>query len=254
MSCKQFRTAISDAAMGGEQLQSAGLLQGHRPQKAATTTDNPVQQHLDVCESCRAFYAAEQELFAAMDAGLSRVANTQPSVSFLPQVRGAIAQEVSVVDAKLAKAWFAWWPIAALAAAACLVLAVVVSTRFPSRPANNPVAVMVTPAVEVPSGGTNSQPAMGGVHASRVPRRVLKEAPKQPDGLPMAEVIVPPDEREALALFVSGLTQQQDSAIALTRPAAVAPVSDPGAEALEIAELKLPPLLRLAPLEPSEPE
>jgi len=254
MSCKQFRTAISDAAVGGQPLQSAGLLQGRPPQKAAATTDDSVQQHLDACESCRAFYAAEQELFAAMDAGLSRVANSEPSVTFLPRVRAAIAQEVSVVEAKSATAWFAWWPVAGLAAAACLVLAVVVSTRFPSRPANNPVAVMVTAAVEVPSGGTDTQPAMGGVHASRVHRRVLKEAPKQPDGLPMAEVIVPPDEREALALFVSGLPQQQDSAIALARPAAAAAGSDLGAEALEIAELKLPPLLKLAPLEPSEPE
>jgi len=256
MSCKQFRTAISDAAVGGQPLQSAGLLQGRPPQKAAATTDDSVQQHLDACESCRAFYAAEQELFAAMDAGLSHLANAQPSVSFLPQVRAAIAQEVSLTGAKQAKAWFKW-RAAALAAAACLMLAMVVSTRFPSRPLNSPVAVMVTPAVEVPNGGSDTQPATvsGGVHPSRVARRrVLAETAKQPDGLPMAEVLVPPDEREALARFVHGLAQQQDSAIALTRPAAVAAGSDLGAEALEIAELKLPPLLKLAPLEPSEPE
>ena len=93
MSCKQFRTAISDAAVGGQPLQSAGLLQGRPPQKAAATTDDSVQQHLDACESCRAFYAAEQELFAAMDVGLSRVANSEPSVTFLPRVRAAIAAQ-----------------------------------------------------------------------------------------------------------------------------------------------------------------
>jgi hypothetical protein len=84
--------------------------------------------------------------------------------------------------------------------------------------------------------------------------QIFAQAAKREDPFPMAAVLVPPDEREALARFVDGLRQQQQLAVALAQPAAVAAAPGMGAEPIEIAALKLPPLLRLIALEPTEAE
>jgi hypothetical protein len=55
-------------------------------------------------------------------------------------------------------------------------------------------------------------------------------------------VLVPPDERIALAKFMARLPQRREMAIALTRPAPAPPTLNVISEPLEIAELKVEPL------------
>jgi hypothetical protein len=284
MLCQQVRAAITEAlardgAAGGEF--PAGVLEngpvrlsGHvaaekRPlsleaqdePRDGQKTAAPWREHLRACRECAAFYEQERALFAALDAGMTRVANAEAAASFLPRVRAAVDLEHSGDAGHAAGTWFAWWRFTAVAAAVCILLLVFASVSWRHRnesptiakvaPSNtSPVTKTVT-KVDARPAISGAAPASAGLPRNPASRRagfvagvgVKKFAPfESSPTFPVAEVLVPADEREALARFLARLPAEREAAAALTRPARVLPAPDVAAEALEIAQLKVEPL------------
>jgi hypothetical protein len=101
MPCENYREALSEAAATGA-----------APSPALRT-------HIDACTSCRAVFAEELQLFAAIDSGVHTVVNAEVPASLLPRVRASLETET------VAKSW--WFTnrfLLAGAAAAALTLAV----------------------------------------------------------------------------------------------------------------------------------
>ena len=232
MSCEQFRAAISEAAA----LQGGAVLQ-ERP-----TANAALQEHLDGCVCCREWHASEQNLFAAMDGELFSLVNADASPSFLPRVRAAIELEHSA--GSRSRSWFVLWPAAVAMVAVCL--AVLVFQRIHTRPQ---IAPRTAESASATSSATTSATDSGidsatsgiasdtGVLGPQAPHRgsrhdVLKTLSIRPvvataktptRGSQNFEVLVPPDEREALARFVAELPRRHELAIALTKPSFSAP-------------------------------
>ena len=230
MSCERYKTVIVEAAAAGE-------------------IGPPLRSHLEGCAECRAAFSDEQSLFSAIDAGLSQRMSASPSPEFLPRIRSAIDLENSGWSTRTSNVWFRWLPIAGVAAVACLALLFTVRhhslTQEQRQPATSAVA---------------QKPAEGQIHAQQVqpkpeaavrgmlaPIKRSAKAELQPhadriEGAP--EILVPSDERVALAQFVTGLSRRREVALALARPAPfeAQPETAPGGP-LEIAKLEVPPLI-----------
>jgi hypothetical protein len=220
MSCEKYQAAISEAAAA---LEASAMLEAH----------------LAGCVSCRARYAKERDLFAAIDAGLSRVANAQLRPSFLPRVGAALEQEAAARGES--RSWFLLGPVVALAVGVCLAFAVF--ERVHSRPETDREQASVTAGTSGIAKVPEVLPQRTARPVTRSQRTIHRAAraddrPRKPHE---PEVIVPPDERIAFAKFVSGLSQPNQVAIAL-RQAAPVISSALEAEPLEIAELRIEPL------------
>jgi len=75
MLCDKYKEALIEAAASGAAL-PGGL-----------------REHVEVCAICGARLACERNLFAAVDAGLHRAANSKVRSSFLPNVKANVATE-----------------------------------------------------------------------------------------------------------------------------------------------------------------
>ena len=242
MSCKEYRPKLIEAATMPAEVGVA------------------LQTHLADCVSCRELFADEQELYAAIDGELARVANANATPSFLPRVRAAMEQERAASVASHSR--FVFWPVAAAIAAVAVLF--VVFQRVPSQPQT---ATRVTASASAAdsamspatSSATNSAAiSRTGEIASEpkvVPRETIDHRVRKPrsfstlaktesrhESSQMPEVLVPPDERIALAKFVAALPRRREMAVALTKPSPSAPSADVVSVPLQIAELKLEPL------------
>lgn len=115
MPCEEYREALIEMAANGPM-------------------PDGLRFHLEACASCRETLQEEQELFAAVDSGVQRMANAEVPPSLLPRVRAGLDQEAS-------ERW-SFWPYAVLAgAAACAALIFIVVQEWPQRQIATPVAV-----------------------------------------------------------------------------------------------------------------
>jgi hypothetical protein len=220
MSCEKYQAAISEAAA----LREASAM---------------LQMHLSECAPCRARYAAEQELFAAIDASVSRAVNADAGPCFLPRVRAAFEQESTVHNTS--RSWSVFRPAVALAVGVCLAFAIF--ERVHPRPETMSQSARVASVASRTAAPEVSQRKILSPQIRRpsaVRRAVSADiAPRQTRG---PEVIVPPDERIAFTKFVRGVGQPNQVAIALTQAAPVIPSAFEASEPLEIAELRIEPL------------
>lgn len=220
MSCKAYRKALVDAAAG-------------------SAIEAAAQAHLAACQECAAALAGEQGLFAAVDAGVSRLVSSEPPPSLVPRVRESVAQErVASRRFGLARAW------APAAAVVALILAAFLPRIFdPSRAPEVRVVLVSTPK---PS---NSDTASAGTHAARsIPRdlnpvratsrarhanvlRAVRNAGSEP------EVLVSPTEKSALVRYAAVLRRRGDMAQALINSQKAASME---IEPLEIAAMEWP--------------
>jgi hypothetical protein len=196
-------------------------------------------EHRRNCAECDEFFVNQKNLFASIDAEVSAVVNVPVPPSLLPGLRARIAG----VTPK--RNWFPLLlPAGAILAAACLVAGLFVHYQRGPVPPNAAVAVHQKPAENLAavSGKANSP---GAVAVAVVPKRVSAKREPVSVAVPSpssTEVIVLPEEAAAFAAFVANVSNKNDVAVALTRPAA------PSAEApVEIALLKLE-ALELKPL------
>jgi hypothetical protein len=124
--CEDYRAALTDAAA------------------AAVEPSLELRSHLDACASCRAAFAEEAQLFAAIDLGVGTAANAEVPVSLLPRVR------VQLNEQRVPHR--AWVPAGAVMAAAVAIVAVLVFFHYfghdaaGPNPQVNSVAHNVSPA------------------------------------------------------------------------------------------------------------
>jgi hypothetical protein len=222
MPCEDYREALIEAAAAG--VASSGEL----------------RLHLGACASCRAAFAEETQLFAAIETGLRATANVEVPPSFLPRVRARL-ENAPEADRR-------WTPFLILAAAsAAIALTIFIASR--PRQATNDNQAKQT--LGVPFSETPAKPASEEVVASRNTAVAMsaRRAPQRRDSISVSsassaglEVIVPPDEREAFARFMDSQQVRNVAAIALVVPASSKKDEPMSVEPLEIAELKVMPL------------
>jgi hypothetical protein len=223
MSCDTYKDTLFEACAGGEEL------------------GPEVRQHLEDCTDCHTTLEREQELHAAIDSGLHARLSESPSPSFLANVRMQISYERPPSgwwNHRWAWAW-AW------AGAAVAILLFVLAKPLVHRQREGLQGSMPQTAVaSIPqrpamaSGDIPGDPGTHGrtaKHATKA-RVVLEPTNRAP------EVLVPPDEREALARFVSHLRQGDEVARAFVQPQPQEPGELFEIRPVEIARLQVKPL------------
>jgi hypothetical protein len=218
MPCESYKSALSEAAAGA-------------PLSGA------LRSHLIGCAACRAALAAEEALFASIDAGLRSAANAKIPASLISSVRARLAEQVEP-----RRAWFgAWhWTAAGVALVMAIVVAGVMQVhKVPVEPKTTPQIAANPAAATNPFASHNSERstrvAIPALTAASLATR--KHALDQPP-----RVIVPPDERRAWERFLSTVEKQPALLASLAQtqqPAMERPVT---ADPIVIATLELKPL------------
>lgn len=222
MACTEYKHALSGAAASGGELEPA------------------LRAHLQSCAACSEYFAAEQALFSAIDAGLQAAVNVAVPPSLLPRVRGRLAEEAAPRRGRK--------PAFALAAAAAaLALTVFVVTRGNRDVPNPPPAKSSAITNEEPSrallpnemASTNHARVPSGLQRIRSRQRL---APASRAAIREPKVIVPAEEREAFALFVAAVQRDTRLAMALVTPPPERKEAPLSLEPLHMDELKVKPL------------
>ncbi|HET9995226.1 MAG TPA: hypothetical protein VFQ18_07465 [Candidatus Acidoferrum sp.] len=222
MPCESYKDALIEAAASGLEPQSK------------------LRAHLATCPSCRNTYAEEQSLFASLDAGLHKNANAEVPASLLPRVRAYLDE-----NAVLQRRWMQPLILAASSFVLAAVIFLVARPRpagpgeqikqIPGIPAREPSAATVRPE----NAGPGIQIAPSGSNHSSAPGNSTffhPVASSQP------EVLVPPDEREALVRFVATVEERSDVAAALLTPDPKKNDAPLSLDLLQIADVELKPL------------
>jgi hypothetical protein len=229
MSCEHHKAVMVEAAAAGE-------------------VTPPLRLHLEGCAKCRAAFTREQSLFSAVDASLSQRMNVSPRPEFLLRIRSVIELQNAGWSRPTAKVWLRWLPMAG-AAAVCLAL-LLAAKHHSGTPAQPPslrnerapeaAEMQVHPQRLPPVTESAVRSAAG-----RVERPAKRELPVHAASVVGApEILVPSDERLALAQFVAGLSRRREVALALARPAPFRPEPEtPPGGPLEIAKLEVLPLV-----------
>jgi hypothetical protein len=233
VACEKYRNALIDAA-AGEPL------------------DRRLADHLKNCTPCRASLSREQDLFTAIDDALRTRMSETPRAGFLASVHTQIAHEAHKQDAHEQSGWNPMW---AWAGAAAFALVLVVSTHPWGRRQQAPVTAesVKAPALPAHESPAMTQSARGSAGHSR-PRQPAQLDSAQPLHAPIPvseqpatvepEVLVPPDEARAFALFVARVAGRDAMAEAVVRPAVEKAVE-------RNAELPSVPSVDLADLQPN---
>jgi hypothetical protein len=222
MPCEKYQEALTDLAATGVEP-NGGL-----------------RTHLNGCASCREVLRQDRSLFSAIDASVRQLANAQVPPSLIPRLHERLTQEAMRRSATIP----AWTLVTATALIVVAVWLVRVHSpkAFRLRDRNQATAGMPSepnPFVE------RSVAVLGAVEATRS-RAIRSTRTGRANAVTVddPEVLVPPDEGEAFARFLSDLNGRQDVAEALVKPLTERlerndPVQTPE---IETAELVVGPL------------
>jgi hypothetical protein len=223
MPCEDYREALIEAASAA----------------ADSRPPRELRSHLDACPSCRAAFTRETQLFAAIDAGVRATANAEVPASLLPRVR-ACFEDPSFVRPR-------WSPFLIFASASAIILLTVFIAARPRHATNDNQTkqILATPAREKLSTSEPVEavgsPVVAAASRSHMQRRRNSTSPSSAASNRL-EVIVPPEEREAFARFVSGQQRWSEVVIAVMEPTSENKDAPRSLEPLLIAKLKVKPL------------
>jgi len=223
MSCKHYKDALIEAAAAGAEPQGE------------------LRAHLAVCPSCREAFTQEQFLFSSIDASLHSTVNAEVPPSLLPRVRAGL-EEAPVPRLR----WMQPFIFASASLALAFFLFLIVrpqhttpeerAGRIPGTPAPAVVATNGTPQKH--SGPVNPFVPTGAKHPPAATNSTLLN----PVASSKPEVLVPPDEREAMARFVAALSKHQDFAAAVLAQAQKKKDALLTVNPLQIADIDVKPL------------
>jgi hypothetical protein len=191
MSCKAYKNALTEAAASG------------------TEPFGDLQLHLRECPACRVRFTEARSLFSAIDKGMSSVANTQASPSFLPRVRSLVGQEGTPK--------FSWTTAWAATAVAGSIFAVLAFTLLHGGKQPQQRTLQISKVHQPQShkqadsqtiGQTKKNTTVSSVPVPRLPQHKANKSTRtsirqQP------EVLVPATERESYLRFVSALQRPE---------------------------------------------
>jgi hypothetical protein len=222
MPCKPYKDALIEAAASGAEPQG------------------DLSSHLAGCTDCRATFEREQALFASIDAGLHVTANAEMPASLLPRVRARLDETVATQ-----RGWFQPWVF--VTASVALTFAIFLFAR--PHPSRTDSQAKQTPQIlgsETPV--KNARPQISGPAAQIVwsnvnnSQRLSRSTLLHTVASSQPEVLVPPDEREALARFIVVLHEREEVAVALVTPATPSKDESASLEPLQINGLEIKPL------------
>lgn len=225
MGCKRFENQLMDAALGG----------------LPPERETELRAHLRECAACRAEFERQQQLVAAMDSSLDRMATVEPSPEMVARVRSKIAEHPAP-----SRGWLTgWWPAAAGAMAAA-VLAAYLMVPDTTVPPGREQPVTVTPP---PAQVARTLPPV----VAKPPRQPRRPAAVAVAAVPPAEpeVLVPRDQERAVAWLYRAMQSQPQRMTALL--AREARNKEEQAKPLALARLSIPPL-EIDPLETQSPD
>jgi hypothetical protein len=221
MPCENYQDALNSAAAGAPATRA-------------------LRSHLASCAACRAALAEEQALVASINAGLCTVDNAREvevPPSLISSVRARLAAEPAPQGSSFS------WTLAGACAAAVLLIAVISAElvrqparqRQPSISAGTQPPIPPVPSREGAAGSPDAPP--------------LRTAPRFPSTTPTAAaasvapaVLVPPDEREAFAHFLTAVETQSTLATALAKPDPAPGDAPSPVHSIAIAALEVKPL------------
>jgi hypothetical protein len=225
MPCEKYQDALTDLAARGAEV--VGV----------------VREHLNVCASCRSYLEQEQFLLKSIDSGIRSDVNAVLPAAVVQRLQARLAQE-SAFERRVLGRWIIAGAGAALVAAALALLIARPVGRFRSRAK---VERTFAAASAKPSELVERSSMSAAVTNPRAPIAIAKTTRQNsPEALLATssrnlhepEVLVPPDEREALARFVNGLHGQPEilaHAPRQTEPSFPLPL-------IQIAHLEIPAL------------
>jgi hypothetical protein len=228
MPCEKYQDALIDLAARGAEVVDV------------------VREHLNVCASCQSYLEQERFLLESIDCGIRSDVNAAVPAALIQRLEARLAQE-SAFERRVLRSWiFAGAGVAFVAAALALLIARPVG-RFRSRADVEPTfAASVKPSElaegsSISAAGTNPRALIAIAKTTR-----QKSAEVLPVGSPHnlhePEVLVPSDEREALARFVNGLRGQPEIAEAFLAHAPRQSEPSFPLPLIQIARLEIPPL------------
>lgn len=214
MPCEIYQQALTDAAA------------------ANAAPSREVNAHLESCVPCRAFFAAEQQLFAALEAGVEKMSNADMPPSLLPILRTRMNERKGQRSH--------WLPAAAMVAAA-LIVALFVSRENKryltgTEKQTNSVATAAPASPELSQKGTPKE-------FVALPRKALlrrsASAVKRP---PEVVVLIPEGQRRAFDRLVAELQsgRVEPDVLAADKPEQAS--QEQGLPPLAIAPIEIKPL------------
>jgi hypothetical protein len=224
MPCEHYKDALIEAAASGAAPQ------------------DELRAHLVECSSCRAAFAEEQTLFAAIDSGLHGAVSAGVPPSLLPRVRTAL-DEASTPQLR----WLQ--PVVFVSAGAVLAFAIFLIARPRHEPPEDvakqggvavPAAVAraakTNPGQNVPEGTQIA--AIGPPHFHPMRNSTISSSTASSN----PEVLVPPDEREAFARFVAVLNEHSDVGASLLAKVPEKKEGLAAVDPLQIHDIEIKPL------------
>ncbi|HWX92904.1 MAG TPA: hypothetical protein VNY29_09750 [Terriglobales bacterium] len=234
MTCEKYRDALINVAAGNP-------------------LDRKLANHLESCTPCRTTLEGEQALFTAIDDALRASMGQKPRADFLAGLHAQIAQAAQTQDAQKQSGWSPMWAWAG-AAALALVLVAMSHPWAGLRRQTSEAVHLKAATLRVHESPPVTQTARGLAenlgtkqHARIDSAQYLPSAEStlaKRAATPEPEVVVPPDEARAFALFVARVAGRDAMAEAVVRPAVEKAVE-------RGAELPRVPSVDLADLQPN---
>lgn len=222
MFCDTYEHSLKDAAVSGE--------------LSAT-----LRSHIDACPACRAAFAEEQSLYAAINSGLHIVANAEVPATLIPRVHVALNNE------PISQRTPRFWLLAAVPVfAAGLLLFVYLRPHPPSSSTVTPQNVSnggATPGAAI-SSAVNPLPPRD---VSTLQDHLVKAVRIHSSDSKSLEVIVEPQEAAALLRYEVNLRRRFEPkpqallATAIELPNGIQPLE---IAEMEVGDLKIPALAK----------
>jgi hypothetical protein len=230
--CEEYRTAMTDAAAG------------------AVQPSLEFRSHLGACASCRAAFAEEAQLFAAIDSGVRATANAEVPAKLFSRVRVQLNERVV--------AHRSWVPaFATLATVATLIVAVVFLRGF-GRDASetnprmivtahndSPIVIQPSPSTPVPIETTSPLSKIRSVRPVEDASVVKIER---------VAVLIPSGQKQAVDAFLTSVRQGKVRADVLLAEKPRKPLEELQVSPLDILPITVNPLVDVSPGSASQGE
>jgi anti-sigma factor RsiW len=224
MSCENYRETLTEAA-----ATNAGL-------------SSELHSHLDGCASCRAAFAEERQLFAAVDAGLRAHANADVPASLLPGVRAKL-NERSIPRRS-------WIPaFAAITAAAALVIGIVFVRGVGRGDSEQNLRTTAVARSVVPPETKTVPAAVPHVETSAPPSKgKLRRPLRIPPAAPVEEtaVLIPAGQKQAIDAFLASVQQGKVEANVLLAEKPKGTLEELQVSPLDISPIEVKPLANVS--------